>query len=194
MAGMSKKERQAALLQLLDNQPFVTDEDLAKQFAVSIQTIRLDRLALGIPELRERIKAVAETKQSDLRSLEGEEVIGQLIELNLNEMAISILDIEPVHVFSKTKIVRGHHLFAQANSLAIAVIDADVVLTRTAKTRFVRPGRLGERLVCKAVVTSNRPERAHVEVKTRVGEDVIFSGEFVVVKLGPESVIGGMES
>lgn len=193
MAGMSKKERQTALLRLLEEQPFVTDEDLAKHFAVSIQTIRLDRLALGIPELRERIKAVAETKQSELRSLEGTEIIGQLIELNLNEMAISIFDIEPVHVFSKTKIVRGHHLFAQANSLAVAVIDADIVLTRTAKVRFVRPGRLGERLVCKAVVTSNKPDRAQVQVTTRVGEDIIFSGEFTVVKFERDSAIGGME-
>ncbi|WP_231705773.1 transcription factor FapR [Effusibacillus lacus] len=191
---MSKRDRQAALMQLLQEAPFVTDEELANQFGVSIQTIRLDRLALGIPEVRERIKAVAETKQAELRSLEGTEVIGQIIELNLNERAISILDIEPVHVFAKTQIVRGHHLFAQANSLAVAVIDADVVLTRTAKIRFVRPGRLGERLVCKAVVTSNQTERAHVEVTTRVGEDIVFSGAFTVVKMRLETVVGGREA
>ncbi|BCJ85148.1 transcription factor FapR [Effusibacillus dendaii] len=191
MAGMSKKERQTALLRLLEEQPFITDEALAGKFQVSIQTIRLDRLALGIPEVRERIKAVAEQKQTDLRSLEGTEVIGQLIELNLNEMAISILDIEPAHVFSKTKIVRGHHLFAQANSLAVAVIDADVVLTRTANIRFVRSGRLGERLVCKAVVTSNQTDRAHVEVTTRVGEDIVFFGKFIVVKMALDTMIGG---
>ncbi|WP_200760812.1 transcription factor FapR [Effusibacillus dendaii] len=188
---MSKKERQTALLRLLEEQPFITDEALAGKFQVSIQTIRLDRLALGIPEVRERIKAVAEQKQTDLRSLEGTEVIGQLIELNLNEMAISILDIEPAHVFSKTKIVRGHHLFAQANSLAVAVIDADVVLTRTANIRFVRSGRLGERLVCKAVVTSNQTDRAHVEVTTRVGEDIVFFGKFIVVKMALDTMIGG---
>lgn len=194
MAGMGKKERQTALLQLLEKRPFVTDEDLAKEFDVSIQTIRLDRIALGIPELRERIKAVAEKKQSELRSLEGTEVIGQLIELNLNEMAISIFDIDLEHVFSKTKIARGHHMFAQANSLAVAVIDADVVLTATAHVRFVRPGRLGERLVCKAVVTSNHADRAHVSVTTRAEEDVVFSGEFVVVKMGLEALGGGNES
>lgn len=188
MAGTSKRERQSALQQLLEREPFLTDEDLARQFDVSIQTIRLDRLALKIPELRERIKTVAEKKQSELRSLEGSEVIGQLIELNLNEMAISIFDVESEHVFTKTRIVRGHHIFAQANSLAVAVIDADVVLTRTAKIRFVRPGKLGDRMVCKAVVTTNEPDRAHVEVTTRSGENIVFSGEFVVVKLGLENV------
>lgn len=194
MAGMSKKERQAALLQLLEDKPFVTDEDLARQFDVSVQTIRLDRLALGIPEVRERIKAIAENKQTELRSLEGTEVIGQLIELSLNEMAISIFDVEPDHVFAKTKIARGHHIFAQANSLAVAVINADVVLTRTANVRFVRPGRLGERLVCKALVTSNDPERSHVSVTTRSGDETVFSGEFVVVKMGLDAVNGGLES
>jgi acyl-coenzyme A thioesterase PaaI-like protein len=194
MAGMSKKERQAALLQLLEDKPFVTDEDLARQFEVSVQTIRLDRLALGIPEVRERIKAIAETKQTELRSLEGTEVIGQLIELSLNEMAISIFDVEPEHVFAKTKIARGHHIFAQANSLAVAVINADVVLTRTANVRFIRPGRLGERLVCKALVTSNDPERSHVSVITRSGDETVFSGEFVVVKMGLDLVNGGLES
>ena len=44
----------------LKNDPFLTDEELAEIFLVSVPTIRLDRLELGIPELRERIKDVAE--------------------------------------------------------------------------------------------------------------------------------------
>ena len=34
---------------------FITDEDLAEKFQVSIQTVRLDRMELSIPELRERL-------------------------------------------------------------------------------------------------------------------------------------------
>ena len=44
-----KKARQQRLQQLLARNPFLTDEHLAETFQVSIQTIRLDRLALGIP-------------------------------------------------------------------------------------------------------------------------------------------------
>ena len=58
----SKEERQSQLLDMLKGDPFYTDEELSSYFNVSIQTIRLDRLKLGIPELRERIKSVAEKK------------------------------------------------------------------------------------------------------------------------------------
>ena len=52
-----KQERTPKLLQqTIKSTPFITDEELAGKFGVSIQTIRLDRLELSIPELRERIK------------------------------------------------------------------------------------------------------------------------------------------
>lgn len=54
-----KKERQSVLLEKLSQDPFLTDEELAEIFKVSVPTIRLDRLELGIPELRERIRNVA---------------------------------------------------------------------------------------------------------------------------------------
>ena len=56
---LAKPKRQEKLIDLIKKEPFLTDEDLAGKFQVSIQTIRLDRLELGLPELRERIKNVA---------------------------------------------------------------------------------------------------------------------------------------
>ena len=55
-SAQSKKVRQQRLEAALIKNPFLTDAHLAEQFEVSIQTIRLDRLALGIPELRERTR------------------------------------------------------------------------------------------------------------------------------------------
>jgi acyl-coenzyme A thioesterase PaaI-like protein len=182
MVARNKRQRQQELQALIESEPFLTDEELAERFRVSVQTIRLDRLALGIPELRERIKAVA-THHQEVRSLEVSEVIGELIELDLNRLAISILEIGPEHVFSRTKIARGHHLFAQANSLAVSVIDAETVLTGTAELRFKRPVHEGERLVSKAVVKDNREDRALVEVTTKVGDEQVFEGQFVVFKM-----------
>ena len=57
----TKKERQQLLLETLEKNPFVTDEQLASTFNVSVQTIRLDRMELSIPELRERIKISCST-------------------------------------------------------------------------------------------------------------------------------------
>lgn len=57
----TKQERQQKLQETIEETPFITDEELARKFGVSIQTIRLDRMELSIPELRERIKLMAKT-------------------------------------------------------------------------------------------------------------------------------------
>src|SRR5690625_7986199 len=130
MMKKTKLERQRLLKETIENTPFITDEQLAKKFTVSVQTIRLDRMELAIPELRKRIKNVATNRWNEtVKSLPVEEVIGEIIDLELDKRAISILDIGEEHVFSRNKIARGHHLFAQANSLAVAVIIDELALT-----------------------------------------------------------------
>lgn len=82
----NKRERQELLQQTIQATPFITDEELAGKFGVSIQTIRLDRLELSIPELRERIKNVAEkTLEDEVKSLSLDEVIGEIIDLELDD-------------------------------------------------------------------------------------------------------------
>ncbi len=180
---LPKKERQARLVQSLQQNPFATDEELAGLFDVSIQTIRLDRLELGIPELRERIKSVAEKSLDTVKSLGIDEVIGEVVDLQLDSHAISVLEVKAEHVFARTHIARGHYIFAQANSLAVAVIDADVALTATARIRFVRPVRLGEKLVAKAVVRSREKDEYKVRVETKVQGETVFTGTFRVFRV-----------
>ena len=174
----SKKERQQLLKQKISENPFVTDEALAEFFHVSVQTIRLDRLELSIPELRERIKHVAEKQFDTVKALQIEEVIGEIIDLQLDQRAISILDIGPEHVFSRTKIARGHHLFAQANSLAVAIINDELALTAKANVTFTTRVKEGERVVAKARVLRHEKERTKVEVNSYVEQELVFSGEF----------------
>lgn len=177
----NKKDRQRLLAETIEDNPFITDEDLAERFSVSIQTIRLDRLELSIPELRERIKNVAEKNlQDEVRSLPIEEVIGEIIDIVLDESAISIFDVKQEHVFKRNKIARGHHLFAQANSLAVAVINDELALTAKAKIRFTRQVKENERIIAKAKVTSLEQAngRTLVEVNSYVGTEIVFSGEF----------------
>jgi acyl-coenzyme A thioesterase PaaI-like protein len=193
MARKAKSERQQKLSTMIESNPFLTDEDLMKMFAVSIQTIRLDRLELGIPELRERLKSMAATSYDQVRSLAIDEVIGELVDLQLDKSAISILDIRPEHVFSRTGIARGHFLFAQANSLAVAVINDEIALTTAAEIRFMRPVKLGEKCVCKAYVRfePNAKVKAHVDVTTYVREEPVFQGQFVVYRTANEGKFEG---
>lgn len=178
----SKKDRQKQLKETIESTPFITDEELADKFNVSIQTIRLDRLELSIPELRERIKYVAQQQLDEVKALPIDEVIGQIIDLQLDESAISILDIRPEHVFSRNKIARGHHLFAQANSLAVAIINDELALTAKANIRFSSQVKEGERVVAKANVIEQSKDRTTVEVNSFVHNENVFTGEFVMYR------------
>lgn len=183
-----KRERQARLLEKLREDPFLTDEDIAVYLDVSIPTVRLDRLELGIPELRQRIRDVASANQGKVRSLRSEEIIGELIELQLGQSGISVLDTTDDMVFSHSRIVRGHYIYSMAESLAIAVIDADVALVGVANIKYKLPVQAGARLVAKATVRESREGGRHVVwvlISSRQVE--MFRGKFILAELG----IGG---
>lgn len=181
---LPKRQRQQKLSQTINENPFVTDEELANTFQVSIQTIRLDRMELGIPELRERLKLLAESTYDEVRSLPLDEIIGDVIDLQLDKSGISLFEIKEEHVFSRTQIARGHHIFAQANSLAVAVINDEVALTSAADIRFIRSVKLREKCVAKAYVRSisGAKGKAKVEVFTYVGEEMVFQGNFIIYR------------
>lgn len=166
---------------------------MTRQLKVSIQTIRLDRMELGIPELRERMKQMAEHSYDQVRSLPVDEVVGDIVDLQLDRSGISIFEIREEHVFSRNGIARGHYVFGQANSLAVAVINDEIALTASADIRFVRMVRLGEKCIAKAQVRSlaGRNGKAEVDVFTYVGEELVFQGHFVVYRSAIEEYSEG---
>lgn len=188
---LPKRQRQQQLAKAIEENPFTTDEELTRLFHVSIQTIRLDRLELGIPELRERMKLMAEQSYDQVRSLPLHEVIGDVIDLQLDKSGISIFEIKEEHVFSRTKIARGHHVFSQANSLAVALINDPVALTAAADIRFLRSVKLNEKCVAKAYVRSISKGKAKVEVFTYVGDEMVFQGNFIIYHSSKDRFEGG---
>ncbi len=186
MNKLSRSERQKKLQKKLDDNPFLTDQELADFFGVSIQTIRLDRMKLNIPEVRKRIKDVAQDVYSKVKSVQSGEIIGQLVELELNEEASSILKPTEELLLEKSQVVRGHHIFAQANSLAVAIIDTDVALTGSADIKYHRPVKLGEKLLALASVKKRKENKFFIEVETKVKEEIVFSGDFVIFSVEDE--------
>ncbi len=181
--SLTKKERQRALQQRLKDDPFLTDDELCDMFSVSIQTIRLDRLELGIPELRERIKGVAELNYKKVKTIKSTEIIGELVDLELGKGGISIFETTQEMAFEKTNIIRGHFIYAQAESLAMAVIDAKAALTGVANIKYKTPVKYGEKLVAKAEVVRKRGNKYFVWVKTRVRPVETFRGKFILVSI-----------
>ena len=124
----------------------------------------------------------------------SEEVIGDIIDIELDRKAISILDVTEMHVFQRNKIARGPHLFAQANSLAVAVVDDELALTVRSPNHFLRPVRQGERVVARATVKemNERSKRTVVEVVSTVDEERVFKGTFEMYRMSDEK--GSIES
>lgn len=74
----------------------------------------------------------------------------------------------------------GINLFAQANSLAVAVIDANVVLTGSARLRYKRPVYLQERITAEATVKARRGTTLLVSVHSKVEEEIVFKAQIVL--------------
>lgn len=179
--GFMKTKRQKILSERLKQDPFLTDEVLSTEFSVSVPTIRLDRLELKIPELRERIKHVASENYRKVKSLGTNEIIGELIDISLNNKAISILETTQEMAFEKTNIVRGHYVYSLAESLAISLIDADVALVGVANIKYKVPVYANTRIIAKAEVKKIREKNFVVWVKIYDKKVEVFRGKFILV-------------
>ena len=170
----------------INGNPFLTDEDLSEILNVSIQTIRLDRSELNIPEMRSRVKNVANGVYKQVRSIGIDEMIGDPVELEVGRSGISVLTITEKMTLIKTKVARGYYLFAQANSLAVALVDAEVALTGTCKISFKRPVYSGERVVSRAFISRRSGNKYMVRVTSMVKDDPVFTGRFLIFAISEE--------
>ncbi|HEX2952612.1 MAG TPA: transcription factor FapR [Bacillota bacterium] len=182
----SKEERLERLRRIVQDEPMITDDELARVLGVSIHTIRADRQKLGIPEARQRTKDVAVNLFGKAKSLTEQEIIGELLEVELDKEGLSLLETSSEMGFKKSGIVRGHVMFAQANTLAAAVIDADVVLTGKAEVQFISTVKAGERILAKAQVVQEEGRKKEVEVVIKTKERLVFRGNFTMYGLTKE--------
>lgn len=182
----NKSTRQYELKKLLKHSPLLTDRELAEMLTVSVGTVRLDRALLGIPELRERMKTMAQEATSKLTSLKQEEVIGDLLELEPDRWALSVLQTRKVMGFRHTDLVWDHYIYAQASSIAIAVVKADMVIVSSMRGRYKAHARIGDSLVARAKVGIHKGNKYIISVRTKVGNEEIFVGRFIASVLEPE--------
>ena len=188
MNSSKKIIRQENLSKMLERNPFLTDEQLANALEVSIQTIRLDRLRMNIPEVRERTRQMAENAQTKLKAIDKKDIVGDLIDLELNKIGISMLKITPEMVLEKTGVARGYYMFAMANTLALAVVDADAALTGVGNVKYKVPVYAGATLVAKAEVIRREHDKYVIWVKVRNNNEEVFRAKFIIVSLPNERI------
>lgn len=180
MNSSRKLIRHGKLQKLIQKDPFLTDEQLAKTLKVSVPTVRLDRLALNIPELRERIRMMASTASTRLKAIDQKDIVGELIDLELNQSAISTLTITHDMVLGKTGVGRGYFMFAMADTLALALVDTEFALTAVSNVKYKVPVYPGDRLVAKADVTNIKDDRYYIRVIIKKETTEVFRAKFII--------------
>lgn len=178
-----KRKRQETLVMAVRKEPFLTDEALARKLAVSVQTVRLDRMELGIPELRARVRTLAENAREKVRAIPHAEVVGNLLSLELGVRGTSALKVTDDLLFADSDIARGTALFSQANSLALAIIDAPVAVTGVANVKYKVPIHKGDTVIAHAEIVKMRGNKIFVWVKTYRDGKEVFRAKFIVASL-----------
>lgn len=187
---LKKDERRIAIRNAIEANPFITDNELCEKFDVSIQTIRLDRTHLNIPELRKRIKLVAEQNYGQIKSIEANEIIGDLIQVEPDVKAQSLIEITEDYVFAKTQIAREHILFAQSNSLCVALIHNPTVLTQESQVAFVEKVKLNDTVRAEAQVINKTSKHYLIEVNSFVKDKLVFKGKFKMFYISEDEFNG----
>lgn len=181
--NLSKEKRQEKVREKIAGNPFLSDEQLAKLFRVSIQTLRLDRLEMGIPEMRKRVVKLAQAASSKVKALQKSEIIGDLIDIDLGKSGISTLHTTKEMAFGKDHLIRSHYIFSLADSLAMAIIDSDVVLTGVARLRYSHPVYAGQLLVAKARIATKKSNKYLVSVHIKSNHKEVFTAKLIMVSL-----------
>lgn len=189
MRSELKKQRHKQLINLISTDPLLTDEEIAASLNVSMSTVRLDRGLLSIPELRERMRSMAEQATSRLKSMRVEEVVGELIELEPDEWALSVLTTSRDMAFRHTDLVGDYFIYAQAATLAIATIGKEMVVVGSARLRYRQPAFVGEKILARSKVGTHKGNKYVVSVHTRVGDREVFVGRFVVIAKDLEELV-----
>ena len=175
-----RQSRQAQLAKILATNPMTTDNELASLLNVSVSTVRLDRTLMGVPELRERIRTMAQNAVSKLQSLNPSEVIGELLELEPDKWALSVLRTVKDMAFRFTDIVSDNYVYSQASSIAVAAIQAANVIIDSMRGEYKGHAHVGDVLIARAKVGVNHDGKKIVSVRTRVGDREIFVGRFIL--------------
>ena len=180
---MSRQERHQQLLRCLSQDPLQTDQTLARQLGVSVPTIRLDRLTLGIPPLRGRSQQLAEQVAHASQSRDEINGLGELVALERGLKARATLSIDDEMGSGVGGMAPTYYLLAHAERLVYKVVSGDVVLTGLVYAKFYRPVRAGERLTSVASVIRRTRNRVVVLVEMTLQDAPVFRAKYAVYAL-----------
>ena len=174
-------ERSVKLLEFLEQNPLATDEVLAREFGVSINTIRLDRSRLGIKEFKERLKSKAEETMQKVTSISASQFVGDMISFIPSERAKSRLETNSSMTFEGMNVVRGEYIYSFAETIAISLIPTKAALVGVANIKYVEP--IESNTVVYALAEVKRKTESGYIVWVRIvdeSDNLKFKGKFIL--------------
>lgn len=175
-----KRTRQRRLLKLLEANPLMNDEELARSLSVSVSTVRLDRALLNVPELRERMREMAEKASGPLAGMNRGSLFGELLGLEPGQWGLSLFSPDSDMIATEEGSIGGHYLYTQAATLALASTRGGSGSIESARVRFLRPVFPLERCIARSKVGVHKNGRTVVSIRIRIMDEDIFIGRFIV--------------
>ena len=83
----------------------------------------------------------------------------------------------------KQGLVHGGFIFGAADYAAMSVVNDPYVVLGASSSKFIAPVKVGDAVLCKATVVSEKGKKRVVDVQAFVEELLVFEGEFTTFVL-----------
>ncbi|MBE7067542.1 MAG: fatty acid biosynthesis transcriptional regulator [Ruminococcaceae bacterium] len=176
--SQSRKDRHQRLKEKIAVSPFMTDSELATYLGVSVATVRLDRMTLGIPEVRERVLTVAEKHVGDADG------IAEILDVEPGVRGVSVLVTNDEMCFHGTDIVKSQYIYSMAEDLAVKVLGAKATIVNVANIKYKTEVKSNVKLVARCLIKSARIMNTLVWVTIYNNSNEVFRCKFILEEKG----------
>ncbi len=80
-------------------------------------------------------------------------------------------------------LVHGGFIFGAADYAAMSAVNDPLVVLGASSSKFLAPVKVGDVVLCRAIVVSEKGKKREVEVQAFVNEKLIFEGSFTTFVL-----------
>ena len=170
---MDKNKRREAIQSLLRQNPCLTDGDLADHFSVSQATIRLDRQALGIPQMRERMEHLVIAQPSEAR--EGI----RILDLDVGDKGVGLFKTDETMTDS-AGMVPAEKLYGAAADFAESLAGIPFASTQVGNIKYKVPVVPGTLLIVKGRIVLMRGNKKHIYISFFAGDQEVYRAKFIM--------------
>ena len=80
-------------------------------------------------------------------------------------------------------LVHGGFIFGVADYAAMSAVNDPLVVLGASSSKFLAPVKVGDAVLCKAIVVNEKGKKREVEVQAFVSEKLVFEGSFTTFVL-----------